>query len=305
MPITNFDKVELLLPMTGANNGTVFTDYSLRKRVVTRSGSIVTSTAQSKFSAYGSSTSFGTNVSNHLALAASSGFILSGPFIVETYFRASSYNSNNGRLWGIGGGTLAFNSTTGIHIYACVTGSGVAVQYWDGATLITLAAAISLNRWYHIAASGDSNGVRMYLDGVNVSQNANPFVPPSTTPKLRVGDIPDSGSGTSSVFTGFQNDLCVRKGEAYTTNFAPPARMTQRTLTRANTGTDSHEYDRAVLFDWNGSQNTVGHTGGGFVVPDAQGDFVETGLNDLEYGVAFIKDGCNPICRGPYSVDAD
>ena len=40
-------------------------------------------------------------------------------------------------------------------------------------------------------------------------------------------------------------------------------------------------------------------------VPDASGDFVADDLIDLEYGVAFVKADYDPICRGPYAVDAD
>ena len=78
--------------------------------------------------------------------------------------------------------------------------------------------------------------------------------------------------------------------------------MTQRTLTRTNTGIDSHEYDRAVLFDFNGAAHVGRHT---TVIPDASGDFAAADLIDLEYGVAFVKADYDPICRGPYAVDAD
>ncbi|MDV7396656.1 hypothetical protein RZS08_34990, partial [Arthrospira platensis SPKY1] len=47
----NYNDVQLLLPMTGPNNGTSFADWSSRARGISVTGA-VTSTARKKFAAY-------------------------------------------------------------------------------------------------------------------------------------------------------------------------------------------------------------------------------------------------------------
>jgi len=299
MPITNFDKVELLLPMTGANNGTTFTDFSLRKRVVTRSGSVVTSTAESKFTEYGSS-GF---IPGGSGVGLRPGFTLplTGDFICQCWakiagsaeqhpaFATGDGGATDGRyVMGIGGS--AAGADVG-KIRFFVGGSGGFHRY---------AGAADTGGWRHYKWSRASGVNRMYIDGVRVDEFSN-----SWAFQNRNLDIGNYATFASNSFNGYLQDVMVSYDSDNGDNFTPPDRMTQRTLTRANPGTDSHEYDRAVLFDWNGSQNTLGHTGGGFVVPDSEGDFVADDLIDLEYGVAFIKDDCGPICRGPFEVDPD
>jgi hypothetical protein len=306
MPITNFDKVELLLPMTGENNGTVFTDYSLRQRAVTLVGAPVTSTAQSKFSAYGSSGSFPTD-SDYLTIPYDSGFAFgSGDFTIEAWARIATLDGTSGNaIFSISNTTDGSGGNFSV-VLRVSGGQKTALQVSDNGTTQTNvigATNVSSGAWHHFAGVRDGNTLRVFLNGVQDatgSFSSSLWASP-TTVRAGAWNITPSGG-----LQGHMQDLCITKGAAkYSDNFTPPARMTQRELTRTNTGTDSHEYDRAVLFDWSGSQNSAGHTGGGFVLPDSEGDFVASDLIDLEYGVAFIKDGCGPICRGPVEVDPD
>jgi hypothetical protein len=288
MPITDFDKVELLLPMTGANNGTTFTDASLRQRAVTRTGS-VTSTAQSKFASYGSSGLFTRTVGH--CVAPGLGVSNSQSWTLEAWVRPNTADVVR---------SLAgyFENLAGRWYFGLSAANKLVL--WCSPNSTSGTTDVSINEWYHLALCR-ADRTRGFLNGVKEIDIANPTF---LTGSMVIGAY-NLGSSNESM-AGNINDLCFTLGVGkYTADFTPPLRMTQRTLTRTNTGSDSHEYDRAVLFDWNGSQNTLGHTGGGFVVPDSEGDFVETGLNDLEYGVAFIKDGCGPICRGPVEVDPD
>jgi hypothetical protein len=304
MPITNFDKVELLLPMTGANNGTTFTDYSMRQRTVTRTGAI-TSTGQSKFAAYGSSGEF--IGAEYLTIPHAAGFMFPDgtDFTIEGYFRFNSVASNKQLVSKWSGTASAANWT-----FQWVQSSAQLIFNFRAADGTTYVAAIdrswspSANTWYHLAVTRSGTDYRLFVDGVQLGATASVAtgINQATSSAVEVGRT--NGAAVNNDM--YSQDVMITSGDAkYIENFTPPLRMTQRTLTRTNTGTDSHEYDRAVLFDWNGSQNAVGHTGGGFVVPDSEGDFVADDLIDLEYGVVFIKDGCGPICRGPVEVDPD
>jgi hypothetical protein len=303
MPITNFDKVELLLPMTGANNGTTFTDYSMRQRAVTRTGA-VTSTAQSKFTAYGSSGEF--IGAEFLTISHVTEFMFppGTDFTIGGYFYFNTVSANR-QLLSKWTGTASANNW----LFQWVQSTKVLTFHFRATNASTYIGTVqqswspSAGVWYYIEVSRAGTTYYLSVDGTMLGSvtEANGINQATTSP-VEVGRTAAASVNNDM----YAQDVFIVTGEAlHTANFTPPDRMTQRTLTRANTGTDSHEYDRAVLFDWNGSQNAVGHTGGGFVAPDSDGDFVATDLIDLEYGVAFIKDGCGPICRGPVEVDPD
>jgi len=303
MPITNFDKKALLLPMTGANNGTVFTDYSLRQKVVTRTG-VVTSTGQSKFAAYSSSGYFSGGTGQHLAVASDEKLTLSSKdFCVQFYcyvtslpgtgqahtFCGKGIGGNDTRSW-----YLALLNSGGTHYlrFAVFTaGTGASAVVYD------VTHTIALNQWVHLAFVRNGTNWLIFVDGTAIGSPGTAANPLSETNVLRVGAAVDIGS-----FVGYMQDFSLTVGDpVYTGGFTPPDRMTGK-ITRTNTGVDSHEYDRALLFDWSpGDGNSLSTS----VTPDSEGDFVTDWVPDLEYGVAFIKDGCGPVCRGPVGVDPD
>jgi hypothetical protein len=298
MPIKNFDKVELLLPMTGANNGTVFTDYSLRQRAVTRTGA-VTSTAQSKFSAYGSSGYF--NGSSYLSINDELSF--PGDFFVRGWVYAGSLPANacffGRQVQNPPGLALQFRVTSSRYLQAVLRETSTAVT-------VTGTTVLPTNEWAFLELARVSGTIKIFLNGTEDASASNSFDLSETNRKFVFGgNIADlSGSDVfQQPYTGHMQDWIIGKnGGGNTANYTPPARMTQRTLTRVNTGTDSHEFDRAVLFDFNGGDHTGRHR---TVLPDSSGDFVADDLIDLEYGVAFVKGGCGPECRGPVLVDPD
>jgi hypothetical protein len=297
MPITNFDKVELLLPMTGSNNGTTFTDFSLRQRTVTRTG-VVTSTAQSKFSAYGSSGYF--NGSSRLTVVYETGFDFSAAnFTVEAWVRRQNSSSTWPAIIGKQNATADWD----FGIWITNSNGDVNVHYSSAAngnlTISSASGALPLSAWVHVAVVRNGSSLVLYINGASAASATLSGNLRNRNISLTIGQTAQNNTS----FVGNLQDLCITRGTAkYTANFTPPARMTQRTLTRVNSGVDSHEYDRAVLFDFNGGAHVGRHT---TVIPDNDGNFEATGLIDLEYGVTFIRDGCNPICRGPYSADGD
>jgi hypothetical protein len=300
MPIANFDKVELLLPMTGANNGTVFTDLSLRRRTVTRVGA-VTSTAQSKFAAYGSSGLFTTSTQYLTAgVAADWAFLHRGDttWTIEGWIRPETTGAARAiaDTGGIATAYIGFAvALTDAGAISVSIGRGTSGTY--AATILSADGVVANTAWAHFRAVSTNGALQAFVNGSSVGTAT--MSSPSTSSPTTTLNIGRHGAGDSLRYAGHMQDLAIwngvnRSGEPV------PARMTQRTLTRANTGTDSHEYDRAVLFDWNGEGGQ-----GKAVIPDNDGNFEATDLIDLEYGVAFIRDECSPVCRGPVEVDAD
>jgi hypothetical protein len=289
MAITNFDKVELLLPMTGANNGTVFTDHSMKQIVVTAT-SAVTSTAQSKFAAYGSSGLFAAS-GHRLTANIGAGQFGTGDFSVEAYVHKTdtAVGAIGGTYNGSGAGRWGFS----------LSSTNLQFRHADS-VIVNRSVTVSSDVWYHVAACRSGTTLRLFLDGTQVGSDATLSDDFNAAAAMTAGAW--AGVPTTSSWRGYIQDFMITHTDKYTANFTPPARITQRTLTRTSTGTDSHEYDRAVLFDWNAGDGSSLSTS---VAPDSEGDFVADDLIDLEYGVAFIKDGCGPVCRGPVEVDPD
>jgi hypothetical protein len=296
MPITNFDKCELLLPMTGDNNGTTFTDFSLRRQAVTRTG-VVTSTAQSQFAAYGSSGLFdGTD--DQLTLPNTFGHLFAGNDFCMRRRTVKTIMSQRSTST-IDHAFSFFVNTTGSLSFSTGTAAGnvnsIIATSSDG--------VVTTGNWFHFAATRSGTSFRLFHNGTQVASGTLSHDIHASSQVMRIGAM---NATTTNFWNGHMLDVCVTIGAAkYTANFTPPLRMTQRTLTRTNTGVDSHEYDRAVMFDWNGSKSSLGHAGGSVAIPDSSGDFEATNLINLQYGIAHLKSGCAPICHGPYSVDAD
>jgi hypothetical protein len=85
--------------------------------------------------------------------------------------------------------------------------------------IITGATTLSLNTWYHIAITRQSNIVRMWLDGVQDSTNTTVSNNISTTTEVRIG----RGRGTSTnYFNGYISNFRFVRGTAlYTSTFDP------------------------------------------------------------------------------------
>jgi len=296
MPIANFDKVELLLPMTGDNNGTTFTDFSLRNRTVTRTGA-VTSTAQSKFASYGSSgffdgtddyiTAGGAGSFNFLHDQNGNGYI--GAWIYPTGSQIRTILSTGGETTANVGTYFSVHTERRLRYWVAYNGApNYAIQLESANDLVPV------NAWSFVEMRKSGLLIKLYLNGTEIASGTMSNY--SNANATAIGNIGRTAAA-SAYFHGHINDLIVASQHVFS---APPLRMTQRTLTRTNTGVDSHEYDRAVLFDWNASAYPIKQ-----VIPDESGNFEATDLIDLEYGVAFIRDGCSPVCRGPVEVDAD
>jgi len=291
MPITNFNNVELLIPMNGANNGTTFNELSFRPKTIGVTDAI-TSTGQSKFSGYGSSGYF--NGTTARLTAAINNLNIPGDFTVQLWLRLDTSTLVGGANRCIFGFNDAGASAAARPLLLLDANATPRPLFFTTSTLITGSSGFTVNTWHHFAVVRSGTTVTMYIDGSSVGSAT--FSTTIAPTNFRIG----SSLAAAGYYSGNMSDFMLSVDARYTGAFTPPSRFSGQ-ISRTNTGIDSHVYDRAVLFDWAGQGSSIAKA----ITPDSDGDWTAENLIDLEYGVALIKDGCTPVCRGPVEVDPD
>jgi len=139
----------------------------------------------------------------------------SGPFTIEcwvyfnsvsgTQFILSNYQTSTiGYGLGLSSGTLGFWATGDVP---------------DISTSITPATGI----WYHLAVSGQSGAIKMFLNGTQIGSTFTGTPSLDSTNPLRIGD--GAGGAVTQPLNGHIDDLRVTKGVArYRYNFTPPTK---------------------------------------------------------------------------------
>jgi hypothetical protein len=221
-----YSSVSLLLHMDGSNNSTTFADSSTNTLAIAANGNAKISTAQSKFgvaSAYfdGTGDYLSSNYSTSLDL-------IGNDFTVECWLYIETIKAVGSRVASCGGGTVAFNSTNGIHWLLDVLPSGVlrlAVRNTSGAGYgeVATSLTISVNTWTHIAACVSGSTGYVSVNGTVVSASLGTLQRPSTDPLLGIATIPGEVGGVTTALQGYIDDLRITKGVArYTSSFIPP-----------------------------------------------------------------------------------
>jgi hypothetical protein len=225
MAFEHYDKCSLLLPMDGANNGTVFNDWSPSPKTIARFGNTETVTAQAKY--YGSSAFFDGSADY---LSGEAIDLIGSNWTVAAWIRPNSKPA--ARIFATGGGTVAWNGTTGIHLLfglSNTTPQKLSVQHYNGSGATSISGATDINTsgvWSHVAATFDGTTVRGFLNGVLEFSSTVIIVKPTGTPTWAVATIPGEAGGSATAFNGHINDIIVINGAAlWTDNFTPPARL--------------------------------------------------------------------------------
>lgn len=216
--------VTLLLHMNGTNASTSFVDSSTKTLAVTANGNARISTAQSKF---GGASGYFDGSGDYLSIAYSSAIDLLGSnFTLECWVYPTSVQPSYTRIMGSGGGSVAWNTTNGLHwIMDIVTDNKIDFQIKNSAgnAMIISTAAISLNAWNHVAVSVIGSTAYIAVNGTVVSGSIGTVSRPSTNPALNIATIPNEAAANVA-FNGYVDDLRITKGIArYTANFTPPA----------------------------------------------------------------------------------
>lgn len=202
--------VQILLHGDGANAGTTFTDSSAAARTFTRTGSVVTSTAQVKF---GTASLLFDGSSDYLSTPdAASLRPGTGDYTVDgwVYTTDAANNSFYSKGWTASGDFLIQ-----------VSSSKKAGVFHSGITLFTDTNDFPENQWVHFAVVRSSGTVTGYINGTSFgsasgTQNLN------STKVFYVGGNPVAA--VTSV-DGYIDELRFSPGIArWTANFTPPTR---------------------------------------------------------------------------------
>ena len=186
------------------------------------SGTAALSTTQKKYG--NASLALATSTANKVDLGTcDDGFVLAGvPFTISFWVYLTAYNSNGGRLLSTGGGVVAWNATTGIHLLIQSTATGLSVQWWNGSSNVAISSTAPLNTWTHVEFGFDGSTRYLFKDGVLDSSAAATIAAPSSSPRLMLGTINGEVDGPNQAFSGYVDDLLIDKGAClHTASFTP------------------------------------------------------------------------------------
>jgi hypothetical protein len=225
-----FSSVELLLDMeTDVAGGTVFTDRSLRKRVVTPNnplyGITQVSAEQAKFSsrAYKGANSH-TKV-NHVSTPDDATLrFATGDFTLEFWIRFTSVTTIGGLFYIL---QKAVSSDPAPWGFVLVSASGKLqffgckdAPFGSLAYQIESLAALVTNTWYHIAGTRSGNTFTLWIDGVSQGTATYAGSLHSDAAHVVIGGA-DYALDVS--VEGYIDDVRFTGGVArYTANFSPP-----------------------------------------------------------------------------------
>lgn len=211
MAISDYDKCVLLLPMNGANEGTVWTDLSRYNHTVAPAGGVTTSTSQFKF--YGSSGSFGAGRELYVASTHSYRFTFgTGDFEISCYAYPTVTNTVNKVLFD------QRDNTNGVYLCVMQAADNRIAIIVSGGYLLYSGSALSLNTWYYITISRVSGTTRIFINGVLAGSVAD-------TRDYIIGRFRIGRSYDNYPFYGYIQDFIVKKGVGRAANFTPPLQL--------------------------------------------------------------------------------
>jgi hypothetical protein len=213
-----YENIEMLLPLSGANEGTLFPDFSRHNRSFTASGGVQTVTEESKF--YGSATKFVRDNSTFLQTTGL-GTEMRSKWRFSGWFYATFTADNNGLIY------LGDPSSNNLRIQIDVRGTNKQLQlYTQGTTgndsVFTPVNSLVENTWTHflVACNGGSTA-KIWLNGVE--SGSGPVISNTTAGTLRIGAV--RAGGVQQHFTGYMQDIEFVRGEDWpSTDFTPPPR---------------------------------------------------------------------------------
>ncbi|HSD16771.1 MAG TPA: LamG domain-containing protein [Thermomonas sp.] len=211
--------VVLLAHGNGANNGTVFTEE--RGKVLTPTGTVVTSTTSPKF---GSAALLFPNGSNaYLSTPSSTDFDFgTGDFVIEFWIRTAhtgSYATLLCREWGgspyTGGWSFMLNGNAGAPMQIWVA------AYSTGGPMLTASGTgYRDGNWHHVAWERVGNVFTLYIDGVADATVTSSISFATVSKAITIGADLTFGS---RYYAGYMDDLRITKGVSrYNGTFTPP-----------------------------------------------------------------------------------
>lgn len=170
---TLFSSVVLLLHMEGS--GSSFSDSSSANKTITAGGNATQSTTQYKF---GSKALYCDGTGDYISAPS---ITLSGDFTAEAWIRWNGSISKNYSAIMLGS-----SANTQFFLTTKVNRTGLRFGLTGVAEFATGSFTWSADTWYHVAVVRDSNAIRLYVDGSNVTDSS-PTTSQSFSGELRIG----------------------------------------------------------------------------------------------------------------------
>lgn len=228
--IIPYDKCALLLPMNGANEGTVFKDLSRFDTTITAVSGAKTTTTEHKF--YGSSGAFGGSA-RLTGSRPELNIPLGTPFTIGAWAYPKAANTEgtiigSGHATWINGGVVFRFSGTGDDI-VCYRNPQVE-------PVINAVGVITENAWSHIELNGYSdNTTRLFVNGVSVATGSRSYSLDFNANSFVIGDV-----AFNAGLEGYLQDFYFIVGEALhttSTTFTPPTKLSG-SISNAGAGVD-------------------------------------------------------------------
>lgn len=236
----------LLLHMDGANASTAFVDSGPSAFTLTRYGTAAVSTTQSK---YGGASAYFDGSGARLGLSSTAIDFGTGDFTAECwiYLNAtplSAYGQIMGKqVFGVSASWI-------INLDA----SRVMSFVWNNAVnVLSTGTALSLNQWYHIAASRSGSTIKLFINGTQFASTAISYTFASSTEFTVCSSSNDAAAARLNAYI---DDLRITKYARYTANFTPP---TQAHLEYAN-GNDRYFSNVSLLLHMDGVNGSTTFT---------------------------------------------
>jgi hypothetical protein len=220
--------VVLLLNFNGSNNSTTFTDASKNNFTITRFGTPVISTTQSKF---GGASGFFNSQGNVITAPSNTDFDMgSGNFTMECWI----YTTSATRQVLFARGNNAGQTDSAAFSLQINTQNKIQFNFIDNNVPANLTSAISsasitINTWTHLAVVRNLNTITIYINGTaDGTLDVTGKTMNISTQAVRIGDYTTAGD---LEFLGYIDDFRITKGKAlYTANFtAPTSELTKVT----------------------------------------------------------------------------
>jgi hypothetical protein len=216
----SYDKVSLLLPMFGADQGTSFPDLSLANRQITLNNT-VTKTDQTAFDEYGSSAYFNGTSANLLSTFSGAIASISGDFTIECWVRLDTATLSGGSNRAI----YSFTNTTANAARPMIlltNDTAPKPLFYTTSTLLTASSGFAVNQWHHFATVRNGSTVTLYINGTSVgSMTYSTTIVPDA---FRIGN----SVGSAGWYSGHMQDFVITMEAKYTANFTPPDRFAGR-----------------------------------------------------------------------------
>ena len=204
-------------------------DSSAKTEVITQGNAQLNTTTKK----YGTASIALDGTGDYLSSVFNTSFdLLPNSFTIECWAYTTNLKAGGQRIFSTGGGAVAWNATTGIHLLCQIndaTGSVSLIMSNNTASPVAASASalISLNTWTHLVFIYDTVGTkgRVFVNGVMAETTLTGVARPSTNPVMNIATIPGENASATTAFQGYIDDFQLTKGVAkYNMSFTPPTK---------------------------------------------------------------------------------